>query len=202
MASRALPRRSTSETPRSRAFRSHRALSTAEIAVAAIPGPADVPDGADERRPDRGDVERVPSQNDRGEVVRDQPGCRRVGVGVAEAANAAGLRLDDHDGRSIPGDRAIRLGSVRRDRVGTDPQPIDRRTRVDRGGPRRRAWPSPGPRVSSPIGAVRRRRCPSPRPGSGRRRVGTVSIAIGVAAAGSRGESGEDAGGSRRDHGR
>ena len=84
------PSSSHSGSPRSRAFRSHNATSTAAIAIDAMPGPAEV---ADRSRPSPSTRPRATSRrhaaNDARQLGLDQLRRRDVGVGVAEPHSPA-----------------------------------------------------------------------------------------------------------------
>jgi hypothetical protein len=101
----ARPSRSATQTPSS--FRSHSAISTAEMAVAEIPGQPRLRMAPDHRPPASGNAQGVPVTDDIGECACDHPGRRGVGVRVADPGVAAAIDLGHHHGDRIPLLRAI-----------------------------------------------------------------------------------------------
>ncbi len=139
-ASRARPSRSARHTPSSLALRSHRATSSAEIAVALRPGQPRLRMARDHGPPRRGGGQRVLAADGAGERPGDERGRGGVGVGVAQAGMAAGVDLGDDDGDGIPLERAVGLRLLGRHAVGGGAHVGDARV----GGAHRRAAPSRG----------------------------------------------------------
>ena len=112
-----------------RAFRSQRAMSTAEIAEPDDARPALVADGVHHRGPGRAGRHRITADDVIGEGVAHHGGGRRSGVGVAEPGDRARRGLGDHDRRRVPFQGAVRLRLRRGDRVGDRIDPIDPQAR-------------------------------------------------------------------------
>ena len=87
--------------------------------------PALSADRSHHRRPDAGDVHRVAPDDHVFELVLDEGLTRRCSVRESQPARPAGLRLDDHHGDLVPGQRPVRLRLRKRDHVGGNSYTFD-----------------------------------------------------------------------------
>lgn len=97
--------------------------------------------GGAHRLPSGRDVHCVASNHALAQPPLDDRGGGRVGVGVAKAADAAGLELDNDQRRRVPLQRPVGLGRVGRNGERRDRQPLDRN--LGAAGGRRHAYSRP-----------------------------------------------------------